>query len=338
MTDFPTTYRNDMVQAPLDVDNAIMASKLKELETARQQMQVEEMRRNLPLQALQRQQQTGVLQGQIERQPDVNAREAELAGAARKRTPTEIELTDLMTKNKIRLEQQSKLADEMDMFVQAFDPVLAAHKSQDYTAINEAWDSAFDLLDKKGINTEKMRQTPRDQLLPKIQQKYSEALNNASAIRARVVAEQKHADRMAELREQSRSRERVAATRAADDKPAGSEGALAARLMERYGKGTEIKPEEAQIIIRHYEEPTKSEMDAAWDDRQRAQIRAARKAAFERQFPALYDLARGGKSAPKPLPNLNIKEAVEAQGETYEPKKYHYRINPNTGQVEKAKK
>ena len=274
-----------------------LQSQLLNLNIARERAAQQEMAAGAPLRAQQRQLQMGDVAGQIARQPDVLSREAALAAGAAQpgRLSNEVSALDLEAEGKVRRGRLAKTADEMDIHIQGFEPVLHAMKSQDYTAQNEAWNNYFDLLDKNGIDTRSLRVTPRDKLIPQLSQKYNEAVNNAPTIRERIKADQV-LERQIKLEEQHRktimaaARERATALAQRDPTQL---SAATSRSLEKYRKDPSTMTDQEKQLARDYFEGTLSKQDQidyemAWEEPERAGIRKRHMERVVRTHPELY--------------------------------------------------
>ena len=222
---------------PMQLQEMQRAQRMAAMQEQQRRMQLNQQTADQPLLDQRRALEQGNVAGQIQRQPDVVAREAALAAAANKRVPVEIEGLDLAAQTKVRHEKLGKQADDMDLAIRAFEPVINATGKADYAGQKEAWDAAFTMLEEAGHNMSQLRTMPRDQALAKIKGIYQQAVNNAPTIRERIKAEQAHARALEIERERSRRAERVAQTRAeARDQAVKTTEAAGARLLEQYHK------------------------------------------------------------------------------------------------------
>ena len=222
---------------PMQLQEMQRAQRMAEMQEQQRRMQLNQQTADQPLLDQKRALEQGNVAGQIQRQPDVVAREAALATAANRRVPIEIEGLDLKAQADVRHQKLGKQADDMDLAIRAFEPVINASGKADYEGIKSAWEDAFKTLEDAGHNMAQFRQMPLDQRLQKAKGIYQQAVNNAPTIRERIKAEQAHirAKEIEEIR--ARSRERVAAQRAeARDKPVNTTEAVGARLLDQYQK------------------------------------------------------------------------------------------------------
>ena len=222
---------------PMQLEEMQRAQRMAAMAEQQKRMQTTQMTSDQPLLDQKRALEMGNVGGQLQRQPDVVAREAALAAAANKRVPLEIEGLDLAAQAKVRHEKLGKQADDMDLAIRAFEPVINASGKADYKGLTEAWDEAFKTLEDAGHNMSQFRTMPLDQRLQKAKGIYQQAVNNAPTIRERIKAEQAHlrAKEIEEIR--SRRAEKVAQTRAeARDQAAKTTEAAGAALLQKYHK------------------------------------------------------------------------------------------------------
>ena len=319
-----------------------LKSQLMNLDIAREQAAQKEMAAGAPLREQQRQLQLGDVQGQLARQPNVQAREAALARGGAEQAPAEVRARGLEMDLRQRVARSSQTALDMDQYAQAFGPVIEAAGSAsgtgNYEAMNEAWESAFSTLDKLGHDTSKMRQTPRDKLLAQVGQKYNEAVNTAPALREQIKAHQAHlykleeeAERRKTLVDQARERATAAATREPTQLSAAT-----SRSLEKYRKDpTTMTPQEQQLT-RDYFENKMSDQDQvdyewAFDAPTRNAIRQRHMERVKRTHPELY------RNQQAIAETDAVKAHVEAKGIKYEPDKYEYRILQDGRVQRKAK-
>ena len=286
-----------------------MKSQLMNLDIAREQAAQQEQQAGAPLRAEQRALQMGQVQGQRQQLPFIQERELALARAAAdpQRLLQDVESGNLDSEAKVRAGKMKKTADEMDLHIQGFEPVLSATKAGNYEAQNSAWDSYFDLLDKNGIDTREMRVTPRNQLLPGLTQKYQEALNTAPTIRERIKADQAHKRRLEEIAAQERDRVAAARERAAAERPVNSPNAVVSRIMDKYRKDpTTLNNTERDTLRDWYENnltgADQTDYEFAWSQPERDAIRRRHAARIRRMYPDLY----------REIPN--VKPGPEVQG------------------------
>jgi hypothetical protein len=257
---------------PIQVQEMQRAQRMAEMQEQQRRMQLQQQTADQPLLNQQRLLQQGNVAGQIQRQPDELAREAALAGAARQRTPIEIEGLDLAAQTKVRHEKLGKQADDMDLAIRAFEPVINAAGKTDFAGQNEAWEGAFKMLEDAGHNMAQLKTMPRDQALQKIKGIYNQAVNNAPTIRERIKAEQAHQRALAIEKERARSREKVAETRAeAREQGVKTTEAVGARLLEQYHKDpsklTEANKQALRIHLENGLIRLDPDIQDRWDER-----------------------------------------------------------------------
>ena len=222
---------------PMQLQEMQRAQRMAEMQEQQRRMQTTQMTSDQPLLDQKRALEMGNVGGQLQRQPDVVAREAALAAAANKRVPLEIEGLDLAAQAKVRHEKLGKQADDMDLAIRAFEPVIQSAGKADYKGQTEAWDEAFKTLEGAGHNMAQFRQLPLDQRLKKAQGIYQQAVNTAPSIRERIKAEQTHVRAMELERERTRRAEKVAQTRAeAREGVSKTTEAAGAALLQKYHK------------------------------------------------------------------------------------------------------
>lgn len=225
-----------------------LRSRLMDLQRARET-------ENIPLERATREAQILQQRGIAQRQPDINAREAALArgAAAPERLAADIEAGNLESAAKVRQAKMKKQADEMDLFVQAFKPVLEGVAKGDLKGSNEAWDEAFRLLEENKVpGLDKLKITPREELLPNLRIKYQQALDTAPVIRARILDERNHEQAVELEKIRREGMIKAAQARAAAEHQPNTPNAVVARAMEKYRKDPNtINPEE-QGIIKNY--------------------------------------------------------------------------------------
>ena len=295
-----------------------MRSQLMNLDIAREQAAQREMAAGAPLREQQRQLQMGDVQGQLQRLPDVQAREAILARGGREQAPAEVRARELEMGLRQTVARSSQTATEMDQYAQAFGPVIeasgAAAGTGNYEAVNDAWDSAFNLLDKLGHDTSKMRQTPRDQLLSQVGQKYNQAVNTAPALREQIKSHQAQLDRL-ELEQERRKtlvdQARERATAAATREPT-QLSAATSRSLEKYRKDPATMTPQEQQLARDYFEGKLSKQDEIdfemeWDAPKRDAIRQRHLERVRRTHPELYKNVR-------PPAEVQRRQKFDAQG------------------------
>ena len=302
---FPSTMPADILQGYYGMKNMqedsaqrAMKSQLMNLDIAREQAAQQELQAGAPLREQQRGLQMEQVQGQRQQLPFTQQRELALSQAAAdpQRLLQDVESGDLESAAKVRAGKMRKQADEMDLHIQGYGPVLQAMKSGDYEGQNSAWDSYFKLLDDNGVDTREMRVTPRDQLIPRLNQQYQQAINTAPAIRERIKADEAHKRRLEEIAAQEKARAATARERlqAGLKPPTKPEGAVA-RAMEKYRKDvSSLNPQEAQMV-RDWYETNMSEQDQvdyewAYNNAEREAIRRRHMARITRAHPKLYKL------------------------------------------------
>ena len=214
------------------------------------------------------------------------------------RSPIDVQVMDVEAQGKLRAEKMKKSADDMETFIQAFEPVIKSSATADYAGNNAAWEQAFKVLEDAGHDTSKWRTQPRDQLLQRIKQQYAHAINNAPTIRERIKADEAHARELKKIEAQGIANQKVAAARAAAmaDKPAGKQEALAVKLLEGYGKGKELTEAQTSIVTEYLDNtPNPAErvvIESFWNDKEREAYLAQRRSRLRRQYPKLYGQAR----------------------------------------------
>ena len=220
---------------PMQLQEMQRAQRMAEMAEQQKRMQTSQMTADQPLLEQKRALEMGNVGGQMARQPDELARQAALATAARQRTPIEIEGLDLKAQAEVRHQKLGKQADDMDLAIRAFEPVINAAGKADFAGQNEAWESAFKTLEDAGHNMSQLKTMPRDQALQKVKGIYQQAINNAPTIRERIKAEQAHirAKEIEEIR--ARRAIKVAETRReAREGSAKTTEAAGAQLLQRY--------------------------------------------------------------------------------------------------------
>ena len=272
-----------------------MKSQLMNLDIAREQSAQQEMAAGAPLREEQRALQLGQTQGQRKQLPFIQERELALAKAAAdpQRLLQDVESGYLESAAKVRRGQMQKQVDEMDIHIQGWGPIRESLQKGNYEAQNTAWDSYFDLLDKNGIDTRQMRVTPRDQLIPNLEQKYNQALNTAPALRERIKADEAHKRRLEEIAAQERARVAAARERAATERPVNSPNAVVSRIMDKYRKDpTTLNNTERDTLRDWYENnltgADQTDYEFAWSQPERDAIRHRHAARIRRMYPDLY--------------------------------------------------
>ena len=273
---------------PMQLQEMQRAQRMAEMQEQQQRMQLNQQTADQPLLEQKRVLEQGNVAGQIQRQPDVAAREAALAAAANKRVPIEIEGLDLKAQTEVRHQKLGKQADDMDLAIRAFEPVINAAGEADFAGQNEAWESAFKTLEDAGHNMSQLRTMPRDQALQKIKGIYQQAVNNAPTIRERIKAEQAHQRAFEIERERTRRALDVAAKRAeAREGAVKTTEAAGARLLDQYHKDpTKLTDANKQALRVHLENKL-MQLDPDLDDR--LDERATRLARGDKQARASAD-------------------------------------------------
>jgi len=273
-----------------------LQSQLKNLKIAREQMAMHEAQQNIPLRDLERQVNIGAQEGALARQPFELSRQEALARAASNpdRLSSEVEAGDLEAEGKARAAQMKKTADEMELFMQAFQPMLEATAKGDLTAANQGWDSAFDLLEKNKVpGVAGLRVQPRETLLANIRTKYQQALNTAPTIRERLKAEEDHKRKLEEIKATGDAQAKVAKTRVNAERPVNTREAVGARLLDKYNKNPgSLSAPEADTLTEYLETNwSKSEIESyeAMYPRQQAAFVKEREARLRRNYSHLYN-------------------------------------------------
>lgn len=295
LTPSPIKGYTDTITSQQNAEQEIMASRLADIQNQRQQLMLDESRRDVPNAGLQRQLQQSVLQGQIGRQPNINRREGALASAAAtpERIAAAVESGQLDEEAKVRKAKMSKEADHAETFIQAFEPVLKASSGLDFEGTNAAWENAFNLMEKSGYDTSKYRVMDRGKLLPEIKKQYDYSVNNASAIRERVKAEQAHKRRLEEIAAQEKTRVAAARERALAEKPVNSPNAVVSRIMDKYRKDPKSLNDTERDTLRDWYENNltgadQTDYEFAFTQPERDAIRRRNAARIRRMYPDLY--------------------------------------------------
>lgn len=227
------------------------ASRLAQLRNEQQQLAIDETRANLPLKAVERDVAMGGAQGALARQPYEVSRQLELAQGGARRAPAENVVLDQDVDTKQRLNALKKQADEMDLFVQAFGPLMEATAAGNFAAANDAWQSGFDLLEKNNIpQLAQLKSVPREQLLPNLRQKYQQALQTAPVLRKKWEDDRNHQQALEIERERTKRAQSVASTRTGADRPVNTTDAAGARLLEKYNKDPNSLTQENRETLR----------------------------------------------------------------------------------------
>ena len=257
------------------------AMAMQELQRQQQEIQLQEAQANVPLKGLERDLAVGAARGGLQRQPHELARAHALAEGAAGRVGTENLVATQDLEAKQRSNAMKKQADEMELFTQAFGPLMEATAAGDFTAANDAWQTGFDLLEKHNApGLAQLKSIPRKQLLPQLRKQYQQALTTAPMLRQRWKDDHDHRQAMELERERTKRAQSVARTRTGADRPVNTTDAAGARLLEKYNKDPNSLTQENRETLRvHLENQVirlNPDMQESWDDNAMRMIRVER--------------------------------------------------------------